>query len=82
MTSSAIIVLNKTDLRLRRSFVPLPGATVVAVSALTGTGIEAAGRNCHLGRQGGSRPQDMVAINARHANALATSREWLAAAEY
>jgi tRNA modification GTPase len=81
--SSLIVVLNKTDLvsATVASF-KVPGAPMVAVSALTGTGMAELQRAIvNLADRAGHDPSDLVAINARHANALSQSREWLAAAE-
>lgn len=83
-TSLVVVVLNKVDLAPAAVAVPVvPGAPVVAVSALTGAGME------HLqeaivklaDRETHQDPEDFVAINARHAHVLAQSRDWLEAAE-
>ena len=81
--STTIIVLNKTDLApdAKPSFT-LPGAAVVAVSALSGLGIDdLQAAIVGLADKEAHNPQDMVAINARHANALTQAQAWLAAAE-
>lgn len=81
--SSTIVVLNKMDLRPSEAAAfTMEGATVVAVSALTGSGLERlVDEIVRLADKIGHDPCDLVAINARHANALAQAREWLAAAE-
>jgi tRNA modification GTPase len=81
--SSSIIVLNKSD--LAPSAVPtwaIHGAPVVAVSALTGSGLEDLQQAivC-MAEKKGHDPYDFVAVNARHASALEQSRKWLSAAE-
>jgi tRNA modification GTPase len=78
-----IVVINKVDL------VPgavascsFPDAPVVLVSALTGFGIERLETEIvRWADRLGQDPGDLVAVNARHANALAEAREWLAVAE-
>ncbi len=82
-TSPAIIVLNKVDLAPKAAAsLVIPGAPIVAVSALTGFGMEDLQEAIvNLADRESDDPDDLVAINARHAHALAQSREWLAAAE-
>ncbi len=82
-TSSLIVVLNKTDLAPTAvaSFT-VPEARMIAVSALTGAGMEELQQAIvDLADRAGHDPHDLVVINARHANALAQSRDWLLAAE-
>ena len=81
--SSLIVVLNKTDLAPMAvaSFI-VPEARVIPVSALTGAGMEDLQQAIvNLADRAGHDPYDLVAINARHANALAQARDWLLAAE-
>ena len=81
--SSAIVVLNKCDLAsMAVASFRVPGAISVDVSALTGIGMDnlVEAIVCLADRLGG-QTSDFVAINARHANALTQSHEWLAAAE-
>jgi tRNA modification GTPase len=81
-SSTVIIALNKTD--LAPAAVPafsVPGAPVISVSALTGVGIEdLEGQIIRLADLAAHDPQDLVAINARHAHALTESRAGLNAA--
>ena len=85
---SSLVVLNKVDL-LDGSARPEPlaadwaGLTIVAVSALTGAGLDAL-TEAIVQRADGLRPpaeEDGIFINARHAHALAQAQECLAAAQ-
>lgn len=78
----AIIVLNKSDLRPQAiSPLPLPEAPVLAVSALTGQGIDALKSaivaTAETFRNGST---DLIAISARHADALRQASDCLTAA--
>lgn len=80
---NTVIALNKSDLRSARGH-PLAagGARIIAVSALTGQGmdeLEAAIVAC-AERLSGDGGVDEVAINARHAGALGSARNALQAA--
>lgn len=81
--SRSIIVVNKTDLVIpARPPAVRAGATIVRMSALTGTGIEelraaiAERADAFQAESGG----ESIAINARHARALTEAREGLALA--
>lgn len=82
-SAATVIVLNKVDLAPNASAVfSVPGAPVVPVSALTGAGLNVLeDAIVRLSDGAGHDPDDVVAINARHAHALEQSRLWLAAAE-
>jgi len=81
--ATSLVVLNKTDL-IAAGSVPVAqgpvGLDVVAVSALTGTGVEALrveiARRADAFRQ--ETGEELVAINARHADALDRAKTGLA----
>jgi tRNA modification GTPase len=81
-TTAVIMVLNKIDLAPTAvAVLTATGAPVVAVSALTGAGLEELGiQIVRLADQTGHDPQDLVAVNARHAHALTQSLECLVSA--
>jgi tRNA modification GTPase len=81
--AATVVVLNKVDLAPDAvAAFSVPGAPVVPLSALTGAGMEQLEQAIvHLADRTGHDPDDVVAINARHAHALDQSRLWLAAAE-
>lgn len=80
---NTIVVMNKSDLAPLSSIpLGLPSPTVIAVSALTGLGVteliaaitrHAEGFACNQG-------EEVIAINARHADALSRGRDRLSAA--
>jgi len=81
--SNAIVVLNKADLGVRPEAArELTGREVVHVSALTGTGLEtlidAIVR--HAERYAQNQGDEIIAINARHAEALGRAQTCLAEA--
>jgi tRNA modification GTPase len=80
--SPVIVVLNKIDIAPSAvARFSVPGAPQVAVSAWTGDGIEELENQIgQLADGAGRDPDDLVAINARHAQALAEARAALAAA--
>lgn len=82
-TAATLVVLNKVDLAPDAvAAFSVPGAPVVPVSALTGTGMERLEQAIvGLADRAEHDPDDLVAINARHAHALDQSRLWLTAAE-
>jgi tRNA modification GTPase len=76
-----IIVLNKTDLPI--GIGPLPaGFRVVKISALTGDGLDALRQTITTLADSfqANTGEDLIAINARHAQALAQAKESLIAA--
>lgn len=80
---NTIVVFNKSDLAAPGATPPpgLPSPTVVAVSALTGAGLEDLVRAVVEKAEafGLNQGDEVVAINARHADALARARACLAA---
>jgi tRNA modification GTPase len=84
LPSNTLVVLNKADLLGRggrRRPCPPPGFPAVAVSALTGDGLEGSSRSWRLadGLQT-TVGEERIAINVRHAHYLAEARACLAAA--
>jgi len=79
---NTIVVFNKTDLGPLVIPEGLPSPTVVAVSALTGAGLgnllEAV--TAHAEAFGLNQGDEVIAINARHAEALARAKACLASA--
>lgn len=81
---NTVIILNKSDLGKSIALPPLPsGIATVRLSTLTGDGLEELktaiiARADAFQREAGA---DTIAINARHASALATARECLTAAQ-
>lgn len=73
--TSTIIVQNKMDLGIPSPSSPLPGATLIETSALTGTGIEDL-RAAIIAKADAFRhePNNIVGINARHAHRIANAR--------
>lgn len=75
---NTIVVFNKSDLPATPPFPPsfLPSPTVVSVSALTGTGLEDLFRAIIQRAEafGLNQGDEIIAINARHADALARAR--------
>jgi tRNA modification GTPase len=83
---NTVVVLNKIDLMAagsRRQEFSQPGVTTVAISALTGVGVEeliaALARQADRFRQ--EAGDEVIAINARHSNALERARASLCAAQ-
>jgi len=78
----AIIILNKSDLNPGGGpTLPLPDVPVIAVSALTGQGIDALKSAIIAAAETfRSDPTDFIAISARHADALSQAAECLVAA--
>lgn len=80
---ATIVVFNKTDLAAPPSHYPtLPGSRIIPVSALTGAGIESLATEI-VARADAAQAtpgDETIAINARHADALARARSSLAMA--
>jgi tRNA modification GTPase len=80
--ADTLVVLNKSDLPGAVSaWNGLPGATELAVSALTGAGVDRL-REVIVARADAfdPNPHDSIAINARHAEALQQARDLIRAA--
>lgn len=78
----AIVVMNKSDIRLRADApLPFPGVPVVAISALNGAGIDdLKARIAACAETFRHDPTNLIAISARHADALRQASECLSAA--